>query len=261
MSPAMHRRRAPSLLASTTAAGGGGNKRVVGYFTQWGIYNAKYCVKSLDASGSASRLTHLNYAFGNVRNNRCEVGVMKANDPATGEGGDAFADYSRTFTAAESVDGVADVWGHAAARQLEPAEEAEGETPGPEGADLARRLELVARLRQRGAPGEPRRVRRLVHRCLHPRQPAGVRCRRRHRRGGGRVRRLRHRLGIPGRLRRDLRRQRGHRQFHRAARRIPPPARRGPPGPGAQRRGRRRHRQDPRHPIPTCTTRTSTTST
>jgi chitinase len=101
----------PSLLASTTVARSGSTKRVVGYFTQWGIYNAKYFVKSLDASGSASRLTHLSYAFGNVRNNRCEVGVLKANDPATGEGGDAYADYSRTFTSAESVDGVADVWG------------------------------------------------------------------------------------------------------------------------------------------------------
>jgi chitinase len=100
-----------ALVAATTAAGSGGTRRVVGYFTQWGIYNAQYLVKSLDASGSASRLTHLSYAFGNVRNNRCELGVLKATDPATGEGGDAYADYSRTFTAAESVDGVADVWG------------------------------------------------------------------------------------------------------------------------------------------------------
>lgn len=95
---------ASTLPASTT------NKRVVGYFTQWGIYNSGYTVKSLEANGSASRLTHLAYAFGNVRNNRCEVGVLKAVDPVTGEGGDAYADYSRDFTAAESVDGVADVW-------------------------------------------------------------------------------------------------------------------------------------------------------
>jgi len=100
-----------SLVAATTGAGSGSSKRVVGYFTQWGIYNAKYFVKTLDASGSASKLSHLTYAFGNVRNNRCEVGVLKAVNPDTGEGGDAYADYSRTFTAAESVDGVADVWG------------------------------------------------------------------------------------------------------------------------------------------------------
>ncbi|HEY0660136.1 MAG TPA: glycosyl hydrolase family 18 protein [Lysobacter sp.] len=98
-------------LTVATAAAGTGARRVVGYFTQWGIYNQNYFVKHLDASGSAAKLTHLTYAFGNVRNNRCEVGVLKASNAATGEGGDAYADYSRTFTAAESVDGVGDVWG------------------------------------------------------------------------------------------------------------------------------------------------------
>ena len=100
-----------AALVVATAPASGSSKRVVGYFTQWGIYNQKYFVRALDANGSAAKLTHLTYAFGNVRNNRCEVGVLKAVDPNTGEGGDAYADYSRTFTAAESVDGVADVWG------------------------------------------------------------------------------------------------------------------------------------------------------
>ncbi|MEO6137219.1 MAG: glycosyl hydrolase family 18 protein [Luteimonas sp.] len=101
----------PAVVATTAAAGISAAKRVAGYFTQWGIYSTQYFVRTLEASGSAARLTHLNYAFGNVRNNRCEVGVLKATDPATGEGGDAYADYSRTFTASESVDGVADIWG------------------------------------------------------------------------------------------------------------------------------------------------------
>ena len=61
-------------------------------------------------SGTAAELTHINYAFGNVRNNRCEVGVTQASDPNTGIGGDAFADYTKAFSAAESVDGVADTW-------------------------------------------------------------------------------------------------------------------------------------------------------
>ncbi len=99
-----------TLVASTTAAGSA-PRRMVGYFTQWGIYNQNYLVRDLDASGSAARLTHLNYAFGNVRNNRCEVGVLKATNPDTGEGGDAWADYARGFSASESVDGVADIWG------------------------------------------------------------------------------------------------------------------------------------------------------
>lgn len=101
----------PAVVATTADTGTAAAKRVAGYFTQWGIYSTQYFVRTLETSGSAARLTHLNYAFGNVRNNRCEVGVLKATDPATGEGGDAYADYSRTFSASESVDGVADVWG------------------------------------------------------------------------------------------------------------------------------------------------------
>jgi chitinase len=61
-------------------------------------------VQHLDTSGSAARMNFVNYAFNNVRNNRCEVGVT-----ATGIG-DAFADYTKGFAAAESVDGVADAW-------------------------------------------------------------------------------------------------------------------------------------------------------
>jgi chitinase len=85
-------------------------KRVIGYFAQWGIYGRNYKVRNIETSGSAEKLTHINYAFGNVRNNRCEVGITQPADPNTGAGGDAFADYSKSFAAAESVDGVADTW-------------------------------------------------------------------------------------------------------------------------------------------------------
>lgn len=95
---------------TSVATGGGGNKRVIGYFTQWGIYGRNYQVKDIEASGSAGYLTHINYAFGNVRNNRCEVGVIQPSNESTGEGGDAFADYSKSFGAAQSVDGVGDTW-------------------------------------------------------------------------------------------------------------------------------------------------------
>ncbi|MEU5784624.1 glycoside hydrolase family 18 protein [Micromonospora lupini] len=79
----------------------------VGYFTQWGIYGRAFSVKKLDASGAASRLTHLNYAFGNVsEDGRCYV------DGGPGEG-DAWADYQRPVPAEESVDGVADAPGQA----------------------------------------------------------------------------------------------------------------------------------------------------
>ncbi|WP_232836533.1 glycosyl hydrolase family 18 protein [Lentzea terrae] len=88
----------------------------VGYFVQWGIYGRQYFVRNLDTSGSAAKLTHLNYAFANIDpvNLTCLQGVTKGTtpnpqDPNQGDGaGDAEADYSRPFAAGQSVDGVAD---------------------------------------------------------------------------------------------------------------------------------------------------------
>jgi chitinase len=77
--------------------------RQVGYFIQWGIYGRAFYVKNLDTSGAAARLTHVNYAFGNVAPNA-------AGDVACASG-DVWADYQRPVGAEESVDGVADLWG------------------------------------------------------------------------------------------------------------------------------------------------------
>ncbi|MFI5975800.1 glycoside hydrolase family 18 protein [Streptomyces sp. NPDC051452] len=71
--------------------------KVVGYFTEWGTYDRKYYVKNVETSGSAARLTHINYAFGNVTGGKCALG-------------DSYAATDRAYTAAESVDGVADTW-------------------------------------------------------------------------------------------------------------------------------------------------------
>ncbi|MGW6508129.1 glycosyl hydrolase, partial [Streptomyces niveus] len=43
-----------------------GSYKQVGYFAQWGVYGRNYQVKDMDTSGAAARLTHINYAFGNV---------------------------------------------------------------------------------------------------------------------------------------------------------------------------------------------------
>lgn len=99
-----------AITARTRPVIVGGAKTVLGYFVQWGIYGRNYRVKNIDTSNSAAKLTHINYAFGNVRNNRCEVGLTIPSDPNTGAGGDAFADYTKAFSAAESVDNVADTW-------------------------------------------------------------------------------------------------------------------------------------------------------
>ncbi|MFC7100319.1 glycosyl hydrolase family 18 protein [Nonomuraea rubra] len=88
----------------------------VGYFVQWGIYGRQYFVRNLDTTGAAAKLTHINYAFANIdpQNLTCLQGVTKGTstdpqDPNQGDGaGDAEADYGRPFSAAQSVDGVAD---------------------------------------------------------------------------------------------------------------------------------------------------------
>ncbi|MEV4440066.1 glycoside hydrolase family 18 protein [Streptomyces sp. NPDC049577] len=77
--------------------------RVVGYFTDWGVYGRNYHVKNIETSGSAARLTHINYAFGNVTGGRCAIG-------------DAYADYDKFYDAAGSVDGKADTWDNGALR-------------------------------------------------------------------------------------------------------------------------------------------------
>jgi chitinase len=79
--------------AAPKAAG----SKVVGYFTEWGTYDRKYLVRNIETSGSAAKLTHINYAFGDVTGGQCAMG-------------DSYAATERTYTAAESVDGVADTW-------------------------------------------------------------------------------------------------------------------------------------------------------
>jgi chitinase len=73
----------------------------VGYFTNWSVYNPArpFRVKNLVTSGAAARMTHLNYAFGDVN----EAGLCAPTD--------SWADYQKPFTAEESVAGVADVGG------------------------------------------------------------------------------------------------------------------------------------------------------
>jgi chitinase len=80
-----------------------GGQKLLGYFVQWGVYQRNYHVKNIVTSGSASKLTHINYAFGNVSNGQCVIG-------------DSYADYDRFYSAAESVDGIADTWDTGALR-------------------------------------------------------------------------------------------------------------------------------------------------
>ncbi|GFE80075.1 chitinase [Steroidobacter agaridevorans] len=97
------------VTITVTQNPGGGGKQVGAYFTQWGIYQRNYHVKNIDTSGAASRLTFINYAFGNVYNDgRC--GIVTRAETGTGDGGDGYADYQKSYDAAGSVDGVGDSW-------------------------------------------------------------------------------------------------------------------------------------------------------
>lgn len=81
--------------AWSTAAPG---QRVIAYFTQWGIYSG-FFEKNLVSSGTAGRLTTLDYAFSNISPDlQCASG-------------DPWADYQRPFGASESVNGQADSFG------------------------------------------------------------------------------------------------------------------------------------------------------
>ncbi|WP_328873856.1 glycoside hydrolase family 18 chitinase [Streptomyces sp. NBC_00287] len=74
-----------------------GGKTNLGYFTEWGVYGRNYHVKNLVSSGSASKITHINYAFGNVKDGKCVLD-------------DAYAATDKAYTADQSVSGVADTW-------------------------------------------------------------------------------------------------------------------------------------------------------
>ncbi|MBZ6087610.1 cellulose binding domain-containing protein [Streptomyces olivaceus] len=90
-----------AVKVRTTGDGGGepgpSGKVNLGYFTEWGVYGRNYHVKNLVTSGSASKITHINYAFGNVKNGQCTVD-------------DTFAAYEKSYTADQSVSGAADTW-------------------------------------------------------------------------------------------------------------------------------------------------------
>ncbi|OWA03278.1 chitinase [Streptomyces sp. CS159] len=95
--PATATAAAPAAPAEAPAAQAAAGSKVVGYFTEWGVYDRDYHVKNIETSGSADQLTHINYSFGNVTGGKCAMG-------------DAYAATDRAYTAAESVDGVADTW-------------------------------------------------------------------------------------------------------------------------------------------------------
>lgn len=93
----------PTTTPPTSSPPPPGGRKNLGYFVQWGVYGRNYHVKNIHTSGSAAKLTHINYAFGNVTGGQCTIG-------------DSYADYDKFYGADQSVDGTTDTWDAGALR-------------------------------------------------------------------------------------------------------------------------------------------------
>uniref|UniRef100_A0AAU2JQ17 chitinase n=1 Tax=Streptomyces sp. NBC_00049 TaxID=2903617 RepID=A0AAU2JQ17_9ACTN len=100
--------------AAAPTAGSGGVR--IAYYDQWSVYGNAFYPKHLDTRGIAGKLDVINYSFGNIH--PTELTCFEANkaagddnNPNAGDGaGDSYADYQKSFSAADSVSGVADKW-------------------------------------------------------------------------------------------------------------------------------------------------------
>src|SRR5277367_1633069 len=88
-----------SSFAQTTNSQG---KILAGFFEEWSIYYANYNLANLESNGSAAKLSHLVYAFGDVS--------ASASDPSTNTCviADAWADFEDNNL--PPVGGIADSW-------------------------------------------------------------------------------------------------------------------------------------------------------
>ncbi|MET9959033.1 glycosyl hydrolase family 18 protein [Streptomyces sp. NPDC006326] len=106
---------AAQAAGSAAAAASGGSVRIA-YYDQWSVYGNAFYPKHLDTRGIAGKLDVINYSFGNIHptNLTCFEANKAAgddNNPSAGDGaGDSYADYQKSFSAADSVSGVADKW-------------------------------------------------------------------------------------------------------------------------------------------------------
>jgi chitinase len=104
-----------SAQAADAAAPSSGGVKTA-YYDQWSVYGNAFYPKHLDTRGIAGKLDVINYSFGNIH--PTELTCFEANkaagddnNPNAGDGaGDSYADYQKSFSAADSVDGVADTW-------------------------------------------------------------------------------------------------------------------------------------------------------
>src|SRR5271168_670171 len=89
--------------APAFAQGNGGHGKILaGYFEEWSIYYAGYNLANLESNGSAAKLSHLIYAFGDVS--------ASATNPSSNTCviADAWADFEDNNL--PPVGGIADTW-------------------------------------------------------------------------------------------------------------------------------------------------------
>jgi chitinase len=84
----------PPPTGSPAAVAPADQQRVVGYFTDWGVYGRDFQVRDV----AAGELTHLMYAFGKLDDGECATA-------------DSWADFEKPISAQDSTDGVADTAG------------------------------------------------------------------------------------------------------------------------------------------------------
>jgi chitinase len=89
---------APAFAQNNTSQG----KILAGYFEEWSIYYANYNLANLESNGSAAKLSHLIYAFGDVS--------ASTSDPSSNTCviADAWADFEDNNL--PPVGGIADSW-------------------------------------------------------------------------------------------------------------------------------------------------------
>ncbi|MYW09739.1 glycoside hydrolase, partial [Streptomyces sp. SID2563] len=101
--------------ADAPASASSGGVRIA-YYDQWSVYGNAFYPKQLDTRGIAGKLDIINYSFGNIHPTdltcfEANKAAGDDNNPNAGDGaGDSYADYQKSFGAADSVDGVADKW-------------------------------------------------------------------------------------------------------------------------------------------------------
>lgn len=90
------------VVPITAGVAGPSSPQSVMYFTAWGKHSSGFNVKNLVDSGAADKITVLEYAFGNVKDNRCVVGVDQAGVGAAGD------DYWNPVAKEATLDGKED---------------------------------------------------------------------------------------------------------------------------------------------------------